>query len=59
MGRRGVSANVVFSLCAGVASLGVAIGAVLKGAYVVTAVWALLSVGFFVRAKYGRRGRSR
>jgi hypothetical protein len=53
-----VSANVVFSLCAGFASLAVAIGAALKGAYVVTAVWALLSVGFFVRAKYGRRGRS-
>jgi hypothetical protein len=52
-----VSANVVFSLCAGVASLAVAIGAIVKGAYVVTAVWALLSVGFFVRAKYGRDSR--
>jgi hypothetical protein len=50
-----VSANVVFSLCAGVASAAVAVGAAVKGAYVVTAVWALLSVGFFVRAAYGRR----
>jgi hypothetical protein len=54
-----LSANVVFSLCAGFASLAVAIGAALNGAYVVTAVWALLSVGFFVRARYGRRGRDR
>jgi hypothetical protein len=53
----GVSANVVFSLCAGVASLAVAVGAVLKGAYVVTGVWALLAVGFFVRARYGWRRR--
>ncbi|HWX96094.1 MAG TPA: hypothetical protein VNZ01_04510 [Solirubrobacteraceae bacterium] len=52
-----MSANVVFSLCAGVASLAVAIGAALKGAYVVTGVWALLSVGFFIRAQYGRRDR--
>jgi hypothetical protein len=52
-----VSANVVFSLCAGFASLAVAIGAALKGAYVVTAVWTLLSVGFFIRASYGRRRR--
>jgi len=52
-----VSANVVFSLCAGVASLAVSIGAAIKGAYVVTAVWALLSVGFFVRARFGWRGR--
>jgi hypothetical protein len=50
-----VSANVVFSLCAGVASAAVAVGAAVKGAYVVTALWALLSVGFFVRAAYGRR----
>jgi len=54
---RRVSANVVFSLCAGVASLAVSIGAAIKGAYVVTAVWALLSVGFFVRARFGWRGR--
>ena len=52
-----MSANVVFSLCAGVASAAVAVGAGLKGAYVVTAVWALLSAGFFVRAAYGRRPR--
>jgi hypothetical protein len=52
-----MSANVVFSLCAGFASLAVAIGALVKGAYVVTAVWALLAVGFFVRARYGWRDR--
>lgn len=52
-----MSANVVFSLCAGVASLAVAVGAGLKGAYVVTGVWTLLSVGFFLRAAYGRRPR--
>ena len=52
-----MSANVVFSLCAGVASLAVAVAALLKGAYVVGAVWALLAVGFFVRANYGRRPR--
>jgi hypothetical protein len=52
-----VSANVVFSLCAALASLGVAVGAFVKGAYVVTAVWTLLAVGFLVRAAYGRRPR--
>ena len=52
-----MSANVVFSLCAGVASAAVALGAGLKGAYVVTAVWTMLSAGFFVRAAYGRRPR--
>jgi hypothetical protein len=51
-----LSANVVFSLCAGLASLAVALGAALKGAYVVTAVWAVLSLGFVVRAGFGRRG---
>jgi hypothetical protein len=50
-----VSANVVFSLCAGTASLAIAILAAVKGAYVVTVVWALLSVGFFVRARFGLR----
>ena len=50
-------ANVTFSVCAGVASLVIAILAAAKGAYWVAAVWALLAVGFAARAGYGlRRG---
>lgn len=45
----------IFSYCAGVASAAVAVGAAFNGAYVVTVLWLLLSVGFFVRASYGRR----
>jgi len=48
-------ANVTFSVCAGLASLAIAIIAAVKGVYVVTAVWALLAVGFAIRAAYGLR----
>jgi hypothetical protein len=51
-------ANIVFSLCAGLASLAVAVLAAVKGATVVAIVWAALAVGFAARAQYGR-GRRR
>lgn len=50
-------ANVIFSVCAGLASLGVAVLAAVGGAGVVAAVWALLAVGFALRARYGWRDR--
>ncbi len=50
-------ANVVFSVCAGAASLAIAVLAALRGADVVTALWSLLAVGFAVRAAYGWRRR--
>ncbi|HWG08670.1 MAG TPA: hypothetical protein VN672_06645 [Solirubrobacteraceae bacterium] len=46
-------ANIVFSLCAAVACLVVAILAAAKGAPVVALVWGLLAVGFAIRAAYG------
>ena len=46
-------ANIVFSLCAAVACLIVAILAAAKGAPVVALVWGLLAVGFAIRAAYG------
>ena len=48
-------ANVVFSLCAALASLAIAILAAAKGAPVVAIVWGLLAVGFVVRAALGAR----
>jgi hypothetical protein len=50
-----VSANVTFSLCAGLASLAVVVLAGLKGDWAVVAVYALLVVGFAGRAALGRR----
>jgi uncharacterized oligopeptide transporter (OPT) family protein len=53
-------ANLVFSLCAALACLIVAILAAVKGAAIVAVVWAALAVGFVGRAAYGyarmRRG---
>jgi hypothetical protein len=45
--------NLVFSLCAALACLIVAILAAVKGAPVVALVWGLLTVGFLGRAAYG------
>lgn len=50
-------ANLVFSLCAGAASLAVAVAAAAQGAVAVAVVWGALAVGFAVRAWYGRRPR--
>ncbi len=56
--RRPVVANVVFSLCAALATLIIAILSAFKGATVVAIVWGSLAVGFLVRAYFGiRRGR--
>lgn len=49
-------ANLVFSVCACIASAAVAALAAAKGAWVVAVVWALLAVGFAVRASERRRG---
>ncbi|HTZ87015.1 MAG TPA: hypothetical protein VMB05_10145 [Solirubrobacteraceae bacterium] len=48
-------ANLVFSLCAALACLIVAILAGVKGAGVVAAVWGALAVGFVGRATYAYR----
>jgi hypothetical protein len=45
--------NLVFSLCAALACLVIAILAAVKGAPVVALVWGLLTVGFLGRAAYG------
>jgi hypothetical protein len=45
--------DLVFSLCAALACLIVAILAAVKGAPVVALVWGLLTVGFLGRAAYG------
>jgi hypothetical protein len=50
-------ANIVFSICAGIASLTVAILAAAKGVIVVAVVWGMLAAGFAVRAELGRRRR--
>jgi hypothetical protein len=50
-----VVANIVFSLCAALASLTIAILAAVKGAPVVAIVWGALAVGFVLRALYGYR----
>jgi uncharacterized membrane protein len=49
--RRRSRANVAFSVFAGLASLAVAVVAATKGAWVVTAVWGLLAIGFAFRAR--------
>jgi hypothetical protein len=50
-------ANIVFSISMGIASLAVAILAATKGIVVVALVWAVLAVGFAMRAEFGRRKR--
>ncbi len=47
--------NLVFSLCAAIASLLIAVLAAAKGAPAVTAVWGALAIGFALRALLGRR----
>ena len=44
--------DLVFSVCAGTASLAVSLLAAVKGAYWVTAVWGLVAFGFSLRALY-------
>jgi hypothetical protein len=48
-------ANVTFSLSAATASLIVSVLSAIKGAWVVAIVFALLVVGFLLRASAGRR----
>jgi hypothetical protein len=50
-------ANIVFSVCMGIASLAVAVLAATKGVAVVAVIWAALAAGFAVRAELGRRRR--
>jgi hypothetical protein len=50
-------ANIVFSICMGIASLAVAILAATKGIVVVAVIWGALAGGFAVRAELGRRRR--
>jgi hypothetical protein len=55
---RRVSANVAFSLCAGVASLLIVGLAGAKGDWAVAVVYAMLVIGFAARAALGRHRRS-
>ncbi len=48
-------ANVWFSVCAGLASLAVAVVGAVAGDLAVAVVWAALAVGFAVRGTYGWR----
>jgi uncharacterized membrane protein len=58
MRQAGAIANIVFSICAGLASLLVSVLAAVKGAPAVSVVFGLLFVGFMLRAREGhRRGR--
>ncbi len=50
-------ANIVFSICAGLASLLVAVLSAAKGAPAVAVVFGLLFVGFLLRAREGYRRR--
>jgi uncharacterized membrane protein len=52
-------ANIVFSICAGLASLLVSVLAAVKGAPAVAVVFGLLFVGFLLRAREGQRRRGR
>jgi hypothetical protein len=47
--------DLVFSVCAGTASLAISLLAAAKGAYWVTGVWALIAAGFMVRAAFDWR----
>ena len=48
-------ANIAFSLCAAAASLIVSVFAAVKGIWPVAIVYALLFLGFLLRAHLGRR----
>jgi membrane protein implicated in regulation of membrane protease activity len=48
-------ANIVFSICAALASLLVAVLSAVKGAPAVAVVFSLLFVGFLLRAREGHR----
>lgn len=48
-------ANIVFSICAALASLVVSVLSAVKGAPAVAVVFGLLFVGFLLRAREGRR----
>jgi hypothetical protein len=48
-------ANLTFSLCAAAAALAVVVLSALKGVWWVAAIYALLVVGFLLRAREGRR----
>lgn len=48
-------ANIVFSICAALASLVVSVLAAVKGAPAVAVVFGLLFVGFLLRAREGQR----
>jgi hypothetical protein len=53
-------ANIVFSICAALAALVVAVLSAAKGVWVVAVVFGLLVVGFLLRAREGwRRGSGR
>jgi xanthine/uracil permease len=53
-------ANIVFSLCATVGALAIAIPSAVKGRWAVALVFGLLAVGFLLRAHAGyRRGEWR
>src|SRR5271165_639853 len=53
--QHGAMANVWFSVCAGLASLAVAVAGAVAGDLAVAVVWAALAVGFAVRGTYGWR----
>jgi hypothetical protein len=48
-------ANIVFSICAGLASLLISVLSAVKGAPAVAVVFGLLFVGFLLRAREGYR----
>jgi uncharacterized membrane protein len=52
-------ANIVFSVCAAVASLVISVLSAVKGAPAVAVVFGLLFVGFLLRAREGRRREQR
>jgi uncharacterized membrane protein len=57
MRHPGQIANIVFSICAALASLLVSILAAVKGAPAVAVVFGLLFFGFLLRAREGHRRR--
>jgi hypothetical protein len=52
-------ANIAFSVCAAVAALSVSVLSAVKGAAVVAIVFALLAIGFVLRAREGHKRGSR
>ncbi|MHB8234486.1 MAG: hypothetical protein ACYDHT_07520 [Solirubrobacteraceae bacterium] len=57
MRHPGRIANIVFSICAALASLLVSVLSAVKGAPAVAVVFGLLFVGFLLRAREGHRRR--